>query len=124
MVVVEEAPKIKTNRQGYPSFLPPPKGKPEQGPREVRVDQGTVRTVRHQPDTEQDTGHTCSSAAPKATMARGRTRMTSEGLRPIQRAKTPTGVSSIPERFELNSEDNWEDVDMPNPNASEDQNEF
>ena len=52
--------------------------------------------------------------------------MTSEGLRPIQRAKTPAGMNpqQIPERFELNSEDNWEDVDMPNPNDHEEANAF
>ena len=113
VTVVEEAPKIRTNRQGYPSYLPPPKGKPEQGPREVLVDQGTVKTVRHQPDTPQSIGPKSSSETPKAmpkeNTTRGRTRMTSDGLRPIQRAKTPTGVTALPETFEINSEEEWKE---------------
>ena len=93
VTVVDEAPKIRSNRQGYPSYLPPPKGKPEQGPREA--------------ETAQNIRSTFSSAAPKAATTRGRTRMTSEGLRPIQRAKTPTGVNHLPETFEINSENEF-----------------
>ena len=147
--VDEQAKKVK-NAQGqeFPKFLPAPRGRLNQGYRQVELDvRGKPKTLvqTHQqppPITPEasstppatranlrtaapapvDTSPGGEPSSPKAT---SRVRTTSSGLRPVQRAKTPTrrsvsvnSATSV-ETWEINADEETVDAEMPHAKAEE-----
>ena len=117
VTTTEDAPKLK-DRQGreFPQFLPAPRGRPQQGARMVTV------PPRGRPQTDRETTASSSTGpAPSSTKPpeSSRVRRAPHGLRPTQRAKTPTR-NALPETFELNTDnEDWDDVAMTNPNEQD-----
>ena len=146
--VDEKAKKVK-NAQGqeFPKFLPAPRGRLGQGYRQVELDQtGRLRTVA-QPHRQASPPPTTSTSTappakekslppakaaatppggePSSPTAASRVRMTSSGLRPAQRSKTPTrrsvsvnSATSV-ETWEINTDDETVDAEMPAVKAEE-----
>ena len=75
--------------------------------------QGKPQTKR-EAAASSSTGPMRSSTGTSET---SRIRRTSHGLRPAQRAKTPTRTETLPETYELNTDaEDWDDAPMINPN--------
>ncbi|CAE7779821.1 unnamed protein product, partial [Symbiodinium necroappetens] len=115
--VDEKAPKLVSVRgQEFPHFLPAPRGRPQQGAREVTLSQTGAPKTNKESAASSSTGPMPFSTAPPT---KTRARMTPHGVREVRRSKTPTRTGG-PETYELNTDhEDWADAEMINPNNAE-----
>ena len=107
--------------RAFPKYLPAPRGRPEQGPREVEINrQGQAKVILRQGEASTTTTSTASKRGQAASSEEDKQenptaikRELPTGLRPARRAKTPTGTRPEAEIHEIYTDDETFDEVMP-----------